>query len=116
MFGDGGFNSKNETVPVASSVITNTRNEVDIQILQFSGSRSELGSRPPKARQILDNDDIELSSPSGGQKRLIPRALGGTAANTLISMSLNDIESSCRCHSLACSVLVIDAFLSLQLG
>jgi|SRR5580700_1482938 hypothetical protein len=116
MFSDGGLDSQNETVPVASSVITNTRNEVNIQILQFGGSLSELGSRPPKARQILNDDDIELSSPSGGQKRLIPRALGGTTANTLVSISLNDIESSCRCHAFACSVLIIDTFLSLQLG
>jgi hypothetical protein len=84
MFSDGGLDSQNETVPVASSVITNTRNEVDIQILQLSRARTELRTLSPKPADVFDDDDAELSSAGASQKILIAGPVGGASADSSI--------------------------------
>jgi hypothetical protein len=108
MLCDGGLDSQNETVPVPSSVITNARDEVDIQILQFSRSRAELRPRAPQAREIFRKDRIVLASTRRSKECLIPSPISSAPGYLSVKESGNDFSANAVAQAFTRAILVID--------
>jgi hypothetical protein len=74
MLCDGGLDPQNETVPVASSIITDASNEMDIQVLQLSRARTKLRARAPKPGDVFGDDDVKKPGTSIREHSLIARS------------------------------------------